>query len=169
MNETIILEKFKLQDFELFFELMHDERITALLTTPSASLENSKRDFEEQIENSHQHPSFGLFKIFEKEKKQFIGAGKLTIENRNRKEAELGYMLLPHFWGNGYGNEITEVLLAKARKESTLKKVTAVIHPANVASRKILKRNGFKLIENPKQEMISAEFYELDIIHSNSK
>lgn len=161
MSEIIILEKFKAQDFELFYGLVNDERVMALITERTMTLEDARRDFAARIENSNQHPSFGFYKVFEKDTKQFIGAGKLTIENRDLKEAELGYMLLPQFWGNGYGNEITEVLLQKARKESTLKKITAVIHSANIASRKILVRNGFKVNELQKKDF--SEFYDLNL------
>ncbi len=51
-------------------------------------------------------------------------------------------MLLPKYWGKGFGSEIANALVEKA-KEDGLKKLTAIIDPNNVASRKILISLGF--------------------------
>jgi len=59
------------------------------------------------------------------------------------RKAEIGYMLLPEFWGRGFGNEIAEALLKIAISDPNLTRVYANTDPNNVASRKILINNGF--------------------------
>lgn len=73
----------------------------------------------------------------------FIGLAKLKVEEKLSKEAELGYMLLPEYWGKGIGSEIARLLIEKAKEEKQLNKVTAIIDPNNIPSRKILINNGF--------------------------
>ena len=52
-------------------------------------------------------------------------------------------MILPEFWGQGYGKEIAGLLTEKAQKLE-LKQLKAIIDPNNVPSKKILTYLGFK-------------------------
>ena len=56
--------------------------------------------------------------------------------------AELGYMLLPKYWGKGYGSRIAEALIYMAEK-TKVRRLTAIIDPNNIPSRKILIKHGF--------------------------
>ncbi len=89
------------------------------------------------------HKDFGSFKVFERDTNNFIGLGKLAINEEDLSEAEIGYLLLPEFWGKGYGSEIASLMLEKAEESKTLNRITAIIDPNNLASKKILLNNGF--------------------------
>jgi ribosomal-protein-alanine N-acetyltransferase len=80
---------------------------------------------------------------FEAASKELLGLAKLEIKEGKRNEAELGYLLRPEFWGRGFGNEIAQVLMEVAQSDPELTRVFAITDPQNIASRKILLRNGF--------------------------
>ncbi|MCQ2355145.1 MAG: GNAT family N-acetyltransferase [Clostridia bacterium] len=54
---------------------------------------------------------------------------------------EIGWVLLPEYWGRGFAGEITKMLIEKAKKE----KKNAVIEcvPQQTASKRIAEKNGF--------------------------
>ena len=143
MKSRIYLEKLLPQDFESFYALTGNEKVMAMITERPLSKEEALKKFNYFLENNKLHKSFGSFKVFKVEDSGVLGFAKLEITEENRYEAELGYMLLPEFWGRGYGNEIAEHLLEVAISDPLLKRVYANTDPDNSASRKILLKNGF--------------------------
>ena len=108
MKSRIYLEELLPQDFESFYALTGNGKVMAMITERPLSKEEALKKFNYFLENNKLHKSFGSFKVFEVEDSGLLGFAKLEITEENRYEAELGYMLLPEFWGRGYGNEIAE-------------------------------------------------------------
>jgi ribosomal-protein-alanine N-acetyltransferase len=143
MKYRIFLEKLLPQDFESFFSLTGNEKVMAMITERPLSEEEALEKFNYFLENNELYNSFGSFKVLEVDSSKLLGFAKLEITKEKPEEAELGYMLLPEFWGRGLGNEIAEILLDVAISDPNLSRVYANTDPNNVASRKILINNGF--------------------------
>lgn len=94
------------------------------------------------IKRNVSHEDFGNYKIYLKETDEFLGSGNLTLHGSCMDEAEIGYMLLPKYWGKGFGSEIVNSLVNRA-KNTGIKKIIAIIDPENSVSRKILTKLGF--------------------------
>ena len=58
--------------------------------------------------------------------------------------AEIGYMLLPEFQGNGYITETVTRLIAFGFNELQLNSIEAVIAPDNIASQRVVLKNNFE-------------------------
>jgi ribosomal-protein-alanine N-acetyltransferase len=58
--------------------------------------------------------------------------------------AEVGYMIMPEYWGRGITSEALMAVLEYGFSEMQLHSVEADINPDNVASRKVLLKAGFK-------------------------
>ena len=143
MKLRIYLEKLLPHDFESFYTMTGNEKVMAMITERALSKEEAMKKFNYFLENNELHKSFGSFKVLEVGSSKMLGFAKLEITKEKPEEAELGYMLLPDFWGLGYGNEIAEQLMEVAKSDPTLKRVYANTDPDNMASRKILLKNGF--------------------------
>lgn len=143
MSKNIYLEKFTFDDFDKYYELLSNEDVMAMITERAIPLEN----FKLVLNNNQMHEVFGNFKVMETYTNKFIGSALLKIKEKNSSEAQLGYMLLPDYWGNGIGSEVARMLIEKAKGEKQLIEITAIIDPNNIASRKILINNGFKSIK----------------------
>jgi len=129
-------------------------------------IEEAKKCYSRMLESNKNHEDFGSFKVFEKNTSTFMGSGALIVNN-DSTEAEIEYMLLPEYWGKGYGSEIVNELLNKAKETKSIQQVTAIIAPNNIASRKILLRNGFVSFKTYKIDDGSpAEMFSKNIIHS---
>lgn len=56
---------------------------------------------------------------------------------------EIGYMLLPEYWKQGYGTEIVQWIIRVARGVG-VRRITAMTHQRNEASVRLLQKTGFK-------------------------
>ncbi len=59
---------------------------------------------------------------------EFIGLGHLIRNEKQNKEDEIGYMILPTFWGKGYGSAIAKQLIELA-KQTNVNVLKAIIDP----------------------------------------
>lgn len=70
-----------------------------------------------------------------------IGFWRLQKEH---DRGELGYMLLPVFWGAGIVTEAIRAVVAHAFANLNFHSIEAVVDPHNPASMKVLEKNGFR-------------------------
>jgi RimJ/RimL family protein N-acetyltransferase len=138
---NIILEKFEPTDFSSYFLLVSNEQVMKMISERSIPLEEAKENYSKIIIRNEKYDIFGSYKVFN-EIYEFIGLGSLILNEDKNEEAELGYMLLPNYWGKGYGSQIAELLIEKA-KSTCISRLTAIIDPKNIPSRKILISRGF--------------------------
>ena len=137
------LQKFEREDFDLYYQLVADEAVMAMIMERALTVEEAESDFEKLLFNNKQHVDFGSFKVMDVATGAFIGLGKLEITLDNPEEGELGYMLLPAYWGQGIGTALADQLMTKLAAHPELKYVFAIIDPKNEASRRILIKQGF--------------------------
>lgn len=152
MTNRIYFKKFLSEDdFQYFLNLVSNEKIMVMNYGRVFLLEEAKNYYKRLLENNEKHKDFGQFKVFETATNIFIGSGALAI-NDDFTEAEVEYLLLPEYWGKGFGSEIVVELLNVAEESNSIKRVTAITDPNNIASKKILLNNGF----------VSCKTYEID-------
>lgn len=77
-----------------------------LITERAIRIEEAKTDFDIIIENNKISEHVGNFKIIGTLTHVFIGLAKLEIKSQNNSDAELGYMILPRFWGKGIASQV---------------------------------------------------------------
>ena len=73
--------------------------------------------------------------------------GSISIERKAdiyRLDGELGYMLLRDYWNRGLMSRAVGQVCEIAIKELGLKRITANVFHPNLASQRILQKNGFK-------------------------
>ena len=88
-------------DFGDYFSLVADHEVMAMITERALEADEAKQWFADIIKGNQLHQDFGHFKITNAQTDEFIGYGKLNLDSQDSHQAELGYMLLPKFWGSG--------------------------------------------------------------------
>lgn len=161
------LEKFRTEDFHLYYSLVNNEQVMAMITERALEMDEAKKDFEKIISFNSRDPLLGYYKILEKDNLEFIGLGKLEMEDLEKKEAELGYMILPQYWGKGIASTISLTLIELAKLNTSIDKLYAIIDPKNGPSRKVLTKNGFKHKEYLEYEGLPGEILELKMKQIN--
>jgi len=87
----------------------------------------------------------GLMALMEKESGRFIGQSGLLIQQINgQEELEVGYHLLPEFWGKGYATEAAQFFKTLAFQISDVASVVSNIEVSNFPSQAVAKRNGMQ-------------------------
>jgi RimJ/RimL family protein N-acetyltransferase len=74
-----------------------------------------------------------------------IGMMGVNAEWKPYAQAEIGYTLLPHVCGQGYGSEALAAVCDFLLNECEFHKLKASVVEGNWASRRILEKNGFLL------------------------
>lgn len=69
-----------------------------------------------------------------------IGHYKISPENYR---SEIGYMSFPEFNGKGYISEAIKAVVAYGFEQLNLHSIEAIIDPNNIASERVLQKNGF--------------------------
>jgi len=82
-----------------------------------------------------------IFALRDKVDKSFKGGIGLTLNTENNR-AEIGYWIAEKFWGMGYTTEAVKAVLKFGFEKLELNKITAVYIDTNIASGKIMDKNG---------------------------
>lgn len=75
-----------------------------------------------------------------------IVAGNITVEQKSDvycKDGELGYLLLTDYWSKGIMTEAVRQICEIAFSELDIIRITGLVYAPNVASQRVLEKNGF--------------------------
>lgn len=76
--------------------------------------------------------------------KTFYGACGLNNADHKSKKAEVGFWLLPLYWGHGIMSEALGPILQFGFMEWSLHRIEAFVEPPNKPCKKVLKKLGFE-------------------------
>ncbi len=96
---------------------------------------------------SYQQYGFGLFHVSIKSTGEAIGLAGLT-KREYLSFPELGYALLPRYWGNGYAKEAAKSVVNFGYQELDIKRIMALVKHDNPGSQSVLRSVGFKNIRD---------------------
>jgi RimJ/RimL family protein N-acetyltransferase len=110
--------------------------------------------FESNLRHWADH-GFGLWMLRELAGRDIIGRAVLRhLPVDDVDEIEVGYAFYPAFWGRGLATEVTATCIGFARDELRVETIVAITAPANVASQRVLVKNGLS--------------YEREIVHHDA-
>ena len=76
--------------------------------------------------------------------------GSISVErmaDEQRNVGSIGYMILMPFWSQGIGTEAVRQICGIAFRELALERIIGEVFPENLASARVLEKNGFRLEE----------------------
>ena len=76
--------------------------------------------------------------------------GSISVERKDeggQAIGEIGYMILTPWWSQGIGTEAVRQICEIAFQEMALEQIIGQVFPENVASARVLEKNGFRLEE----------------------
>ena len=78
---------------------------------------------------------------------KIIGSISVERSTEDPKEGEIGYMLLKEYWSKGIATKMVSQICGIAFRELSLDRIVAKVYEPNVASIKVLEKNGFVCIQ----------------------
>ena len=76
--------------------------------------------------------------------------GSISVERKadeNYAIGAIGYMIMTPFWSQGIGTEAVRQICEIAFRKLTLERIIGEVFPENLASARVLEKNGFRLEE----------------------
>lgn len=106
----------------------------------------SCRVWMDKVAERYSNDTGGMIALIDRESGKFVGQCGLMIQDIDDvKELEVGYSLLPEFWGNGYAREAAVRFKELAFQRGYSDSVISIIHPKNAPSEKVAKANGMSI------------------------
>ena len=94
----------------------------------------------------------------------FYGGCGLNNINHRHKKGEIGYWLLPEFWGKGIVTEMVPLICNHGFTNFGLHRIEAVVETENINSKKIMAKLGFEYEGTMREcELKNGKFISLDM------
>lgn len=149
MSDTELkFREFNESDFELLYSLFSDEQVMRYVLFDAYKSKDAFRPFFESIiqNNRCADERRGYeYAVFTQDD-QFVGIGVIEIEIKNAYGGcgEIGYLLMPSFWGKGLATRIASELLRIGFEDLALHRMWAGCHAKNAASEKVMIKIGMR-------------------------
>ena len=123
--------------------------------SPTAE-EQAQRWIQYQLDR-YESGRYGHHALLDKETGEFIGqCGLLTQEINGEEVLEVGYHILPKYWGKGYATEAAKYFKDYAFENNLCERLVSIIDVRNIASQKVACKNGMN-------RGTQIKYYDLDV------
>ncbi|MDM1500894.1 GNAT family N-acetyltransferase [Myroides marinus] len=156
-TDRLIIRQYKDSDLAAFIAMNQDEQVMEFFLkklTPEESTEAYNR-----IKNKIDQNGYGFFAVEEKSSGSFIGfVGLLdiTFDVDFAPGVEIGWRMLPQFWGKGYATEAATACLAFGRETLGLDKIYSFTTTSNLRSANVMQKIGMKYVKNFNHPLVPA-------------
>lgn len=132
--------------------LRSDKNVNKFVKRPCAETKEKALEFIKKIYDGVDNGNSYYWKITERNKNKMIGSISLWNFSKNQKTAEIGYDLSPNYQGKGIMSESLKNIIEFGFQKLNLDLIEAYTQYNNENSKKLLERNGFKLVNGKKDE-----------------
>lgn len=140
-TERLVLERIRAEDVEDMVAMHQDDRFVEVFGHRSTP-EHVRTFIAKQIEG-WDRLGFGPWTIRDRATGAFVGRGGLrSVAIDGTDEVELGYGLVPEWWGRGLATEMSRVALDVGFDRVGLESIVAFTLPANTRSRHVMEKVG---------------------------
>lgn len=159
-------------NFEEYKRQAMDYEVMKYISGKAATEDEAKEKWQKIMKANSMDDVLGYYSVRLTENNEVIGLAKLLYygsekgltEGKETGTAEVGYSLFPEFWGNGYATEITKFFTEFAKSFPDIKEVIGIIDPENAASKRILSKCGYALMESGLQNgALPSEWYKIKL------
>ncbi|HUS46614.1 MAG TPA: GNAT family N-acetyltransferase [Phycisphaerae bacterium] len=141
---SLILRRLRQEDAAALHPIFSDTEATrfALYTHDTVA---QTAEWVNAVRRGYEKHGFGPWCIVRKSDDAVIGyCGCGIIDVDGKTEYEIGYRVLPCYWGQGFATEAARATLDHASRNLGFSRIVAVIQPANVASVRVAEKAGMK-------------------------
>lgn len=137
------LRRFTLEDAPEFFVLNSNPDVVRYVgERPLATVEEAVEVLKRAPLHDYSTWGYGRLAVIEKQSQRLIGFCGLKYLS-DIDEVDLGYRLLPEFWGKGLASEASKAVLAHGREVLNQRNIIGLVDPENRASAHVLQKLDF--------------------------
>jgi RimJ/RimL family protein N-acetyltransferase len=140
-TERLLVYPYTMDDLHHFFRLNGNEDVMRYIR-PAQTIEQTKEFLQKIITDYKKLPGKGRWALYLKNDHRFVGTFAI-IPIADTDMLQLGYALAKEDWGKGYASEAVKGGVQYAFDKLDLTEIAGIIFPENIASQKVLLKNGF--------------------------
>ena len=145
-TERLLLRAFTPDDFEAFAAMRADAEVMRFIGQAGPRTREQAREWLEENERGWIETRFGIWAVVEKANGELAGwCGLARLDGT--EEVEVGYGLGRRAWGRGLATEAARASLRYGFERLGLRRIVAVVYPANHASRHVVEKLGLRYVK----------------------
>jgi [ribosomal protein S5]-alanine N-acetyltransferase len=156
-SPRLFVRYYTMKDLDNFYRLNGDEEVMRFIRAPK-NREECAVFLQEVIDRYTKKVCDMRLSMHEKNTGEFIGSFAI-IPIDHTPDIQLGYSLLKKNWGKGYATEVVQAGLDFAADVLKLDEIKAVTMVENIASQKVLLKNGFVFEKKTEMEGEKVNLY----------
>lgn len=166
-TQRLTLREFTDADLAAVHDYAQDQETTKYLEWGPNTLKETTVFLNESLGFQKENPrvTFDMAIISDSEHR-LVGACSVTIIDKKKKIAALGYVLNSKFWGRGYATEAAQALAKFAFEELEMDKVMATCDALNVASESVMRKLGMHKEERLFRDKFIKGLYRDTLVYS---
>lgn len=164
-TNRLILRELLLTDDVGLFELDTNPQVHQYLGNNPIKTMHEARTIIAMVMQQYATNGIGRWAVIEKTSGDFIGWCGLKFiqehENNHINFYDIGYRLIPKYWGMGYATEAAQAVINYGFHQLQLKEIFASAHVENKSSQKVLQKCGLSFIESYQWQQIPCNWYRI--------
>lgn len=140
-TERLALRRFGPEDLDHLAALYAEPEVARYVGGPRNRAEAALMLQQRMLEYYERHPGLGIWLTEERGSGAAVGLHLLN-HIQGEPDIQLGYLLLPAYWGLGYATEGGAALLRHGFEDMALQRIVAITHLDNLASQRVLLKLG---------------------------
>jgi ribosomal-protein-alanine N-acetyltransferase len=141
-TKRLLLDQFRPEDQGFVFKALSHPDVIIHYGVEYHTLEATKEQMN-YFEDLYKQKVGIWWKILDKERGEALGGIGMNNYQKQHNRAEIGYWLLPEYWGKGIVAEALEAMVDYLFREWGLHRLEAVVEAGNSNSSRVLERAGF--------------------------
>lgn len=142
-SERLLLRQITAEDVKEIFELRSDKEAMKYIPRPLCVTHEDALALINMMQEKIETNEGMNWAITLKNNNKLIGyIGHYSIQWENFR-SEIGYMISPEYYGKGIATEAIKLLIDYGFNDMKMHSLEGVIDPANIASARVLEKNGF--------------------------
>jgi RimJ/RimL family protein N-acetyltransferase len=143
-TERLLLRQFREQDFEAYLRIVSDPEVRRYFGNPDAPARDEAWRHMAMVAGIWTIRGYGHWAVESKATGDLVGRVGVWYPEWY-PEIEAAWMIARQFWGSGYATEAGAEALRQAFATLAVDHVMSLIHPDNVASRRVAEKLGGKV------------------------
>ena len=141
-TDRLILRKLMVNDYEDMYLYACRSDVTQYLTWKPHPDPFYTREYLEYIATKYSMGEFYDWAVIDKSNQKMIGTCGFTKFDFHSNSAEIGYVLNPEYWGEGYATEAVNSVIEFGFERLGLVRIEARYMEGNTASRRVMEKAG---------------------------
>ncbi len=168
-TEHLILREMQDHDLDHMFELDSDPQVHRFLGQKPIQTKDKAQAHIDSLKHQYNKFGFGRWAAIEKATGEFIGWSGLKVNeghifNGHENLIDVGYRLIPRYWGKGYATESGKAAVDYGFEQLGLETIYGLTELDHFASRRVLEKIGLTYVEDFifEEEDLPLTFYKID-------